>query len=50
MKKKKAHTRFDILDAHAERLAILKKHGKKHPSLTAFALSILYPKKKSNDH
>lgn len=48
--KKKPARRFDVFDAHLERLAILKKHGKKHPSLTAFALSILYPKKKSNDH
>lgn len=37
--------RFSVIDAHNERVKIVQEHGKDHPTLTAFALSILYPDK-----
>lgn len=37
--------RFSVIDAHMERVNIKESHPE-HPTLTAFALSILFPKDK----
>lgn len=44
--KTKKRTRFSVIDAFNERVAIKNAHPE-HPTLTAFALSILFPKDKS---
>jgi hypothetical protein len=40
--------RFDVLDAHKERVKIKEKHPER-PTLTAYALSILFPKTQKED-
>lgn len=43
--REKNKQKFSVIDAHMERVKIKKEHPE-HPTLTAFALSILFPKKK----
>lgn len=38
------HQRFSVIDAHNERVKLKDEHPE-HPTLTALALSILFPKK-----
>jgi hypothetical protein len=42
--REEAGQRFSVIDAHMERVKIKKEHPE-HPTLTAFALSILFPKR-----
>ena len=42
--RKEKGQRVSVIDAHNERIKIKSEHPE-HPTLTAFALSILFPKK-----